>query len=133
MVMPMISRTIKLTILYLMPLFWAVIVALVLSGTSPLKIGPAGILFVFVIFYALVSSVLFVLAHIFLKVWQILAKKQGVPIKRIYYVTSIVAFAPVFMVALNTLGQLGIVEIVLVLLLVVLGVFYVVRRTAPRY
>lgn len=50
--------------------------------------------------------------------------------KRGYYVVSIVGLAPVLFVALNTLGQLDILEIVLILLLVGLGCFYVVRRSS---
>ena len=114
-----------------MPVVWLVFIYLVINETSPLKIGPVGVLLIFILFYALFSSSLFVVAHLGGKLWQLVTHCAMLSVRRMYYVASTLAFGPVFLIALNTLGQLGWIEVVLVVLLVSLGTFYVIRRTAP--
>ena len=46
-----------------------------------------------------------------------------------YYVSSIVAFAPVCLLAMQSLSQIRILDIVLVASMTVLAVFYVTKRT----
>ena len=125
------NKTLRISLLYALPLVWFMCILLVLNSTSPLKIGPVGILLVFVLFYAFGSSLLFAVAYAITKLLQLVLRRRLIAPKRLYYVSSIVALAPVFMVALNTLGQLRWIEVVLVLVLVSLGVFYSLRRTAP--
>ena len=127
--MPTVNPSTRIILLYSAPFFWAAITLFVVNHTSPLQIGPAGILLVFILFYALTASFLFVVAHVANKVWCVISKRKSVSMRRIYYLTSVVAFGPVFMIALNTLGQLGPTEIVLVWVLIILGGFYVSRRT----
>ncbi len=128
--MAKINKTLRTCLLYAMPLVWLICIVLVLNHTSPLKIGPVGILLVFILFYAFGSSVLFVLAHAITKLLHLVLRRQVIAPRRLYYVASIIALAPVFMIALNTLGQLRWIEITLVVALISLGVFYSLRRTA---
>jgi hypothetical protein len=101
----------------------------VLNMTNPLQTGPLSILAVFALLYVFVLSVLCALLHLFSAVLHMI-RPQSRPLKQGYYVASVVALAPVLLVALNTLGQLGVLEVVLILLLVGLGCFYMLRRTA---
>ncbi len=50
-------------------------------------------------------------------------------VRRAYYVASILAFIPVLTLAMNSLGQLQIRDILLVITLTAVAVFYVIKRT----
>lgn len=102
----------------------------VLNMTSPLESGPVIILLVFVLFYVFVASVLALILHAVGVVLRMLRPQSTLRLRRWYYIISVVALAPVLFVALNTLGQLKILEISLILLLIALGCFYVLRRSA---
>jgi hypothetical protein len=101
----------------------------VLNVTNPLQAGPLSILAVFILLYVFIFSVLSALLHLFHAVLKMI-RPQSQSFRRGYYIASVLALAPVLLVALNTLGQLGMLEIILILLLVGLGCFYMVRRTA---
>ncbi len=124
------KRKILLAILYASPILWFLAVIWTINTTSPLAIGPAGILAVFILFYGLASSTLFVLGSVANKLSTVIGRRQILSTRRMYYMTSILAFGPVFMIALNTLGQLGAIEVTLVIMLIALGMFYTLRRTA---
>lgn len=113
-----------------LPFVWLAAIFIVFNFTSPLRVGPAGILLVFALFYAFISSLMFALLRIGLAVWVRVTGKADISSRRLYYLASVVAFGPVFLIALNTLSRLGIVEVILVLLLVGIGSFYVLRRDA---
>jgi hypothetical protein len=49
-----------------------------------------------------------------------------------YYIASIVALAPVFLLALNSIGQLEVKDFILVIMLVGLACFYVIRRSRVK-
>lgn len=115
--------------IYLLPLVWLLLTIAVMVGTSPLQVGPAGILLVFVLFYVFASSILFDLIFFSGKAWNKMSGKSFLSARTSYFVASAIALGPVFMVALNTLGQLGIVEIILVMVLIAVACFYIVRRS----
>lgn len=119
-----------LTILiYMAPIVCLMTLMFVLNVTNPLQTGPASILLVFVMLYLLVFTTLSAILHIVGAVWRVVRPGRVRSLRRGYYVLSVISIAPVLMVALNTLGQLGILEGSLILLLVGLGCFYVLRRT----
>lgn len=116
--------------IYIAPLFAFIALASVLNMTTPLESGPLIILVVFMLLYVLIVSALSAALHLIVAIVRMLRPSKTFSMRRGYYIASIVALAPVLFVALNTLGQLDALEIILILLLVGLGCFYVVRRTA---
>jgi len=116
--------------IYLAPVVCFLLLLVILNETNPLQTGPASILLVFVMLYLLVLSTLAAILHVVGAVWRMLHPRRAIHLRRGYYILSVISIAPVLMVALNTLGQLGILEGSLILLLVGLGCFYVLRRTA---
>lgn len=113
-----------------MPLFALLGLAVVLHMTNPLYTGPLSILAVFVLIYLLILSTLCVVLRLLAAVIRLVKPQYQFPLRRGYYALSVVSLAPVLLIALNTLGQLDILECTLILLLVGLGCFYVLRRTA---
>lgn len=114
-------------IVYVLPVFWLLLVVLALNITSPLLVGPAGILVIFCVFYGFVASLFYVVLLLLNKAINKFYHRK-VSNKRLYLLSLIFALAPIFMVALNSLGQLGMIELVLIGVLVGLVSFYVARR-----
>jgi hypothetical protein len=97
--------------------------------TSPLQNGPLSVLAVFTLLYLFLVSALYAIAIATFKVVELLGGPHYLNRKQLYYLASVIALGPVFILALNTLGQLEIKEGVLVIVLLVLGCFYVLRRS----
>lgn len=116
-------------IMYVAPFVLVFLIAYVLSQTSPIDVGPVGILIVFLLLYGFFLSLFFLIIHLTLEVAKRLRSKSHLPIRKIYYLASVIAFMPVFLLALNSIGQLKVLDTVLVLSLVIVASFYVVRRT----
>src|SRR5689334_13638872 len=121
-------RHVKLITTYALPIIWGLGLFIFLNVTSPLQSGPLSVLAAFVLIYLLVTSIMYVVCTLFLKVTAFLGWKKVVPPKTVYYLVSVIGLGPVFILALNTLGQLEIKDIILVVLLLVVGCFYVLRR-----
>jgi len=115
--------------IYIAPAIAFLALGIVLNMTNPLQSGPLVILVVFVLLYTLIMSALSAGLHLVGAVIRMVKPGQLFSLRRGYYVISIVALAPILFVALNTLGQLDAFEIILILLLVGLGCFYVLRRS----
>lgn len=113
---------------YLAPFICLLALAVVLNVTNPLDTGAVSILVVFILLYFLIFSTLAALFHLFGSIWRMVKPQKPIEMRSGYYVLSMVSLAPVLFVALNTLGQLETLEIVLIILLVSLGCFYVLRR-----
>lgn len=117
-------------VIYTAPFASLVLLGVVLTMTSPLESGPAVILVVFTLLYVFILSAFSAALHLVGAVVRMIRPGRPFSLRRGYYVLTIIALAPVLLVALNTLGQLDVLEIVLIFILVGLGCFYVVRRTA---
>ena len=115
-----------------------VLLALILNITNPSDIGAIGILFVLVLVYALFFSLFIIASHI---VWVIVdflraGKKNSVVNKArtmrrqklSNYISAILAFAPLFIISLNSLGQIRIWDVLLIVLFEALAIFYVHKR-----
>jgi len=124
------TKHINTATIYAAPLVALLALGFVLNTTNPLQSGPLVILAVFVLIYVVVISLLSAVLHFITTVVRMLRPDSHFSMRRGYYVVSIVGLAPVLFIALNTLGQLDMLEIILILLLVGLGCFYVIRRSA---
>lgn len=101
------------------------------TTTRPENVGPAGMLLVFILLYLFWASIFLILAELFLFLWrrffkQTLHRKVGL---RPYYVASILAFIPVLILAIQSVNQISLRDLLLVAGLVMLAIFYVVKRT----
>lgn len=115
---------------YIMPVVWLTFIIVALHSTNPLKVGPAGTLLLFLLIYAFLMSVFFLIIQAANKLWLLVtAKKYALRQRTSYFLAAMLAVGPVFMLALNTLGQLGVIEVVLVLILLATGCFYILKRT----
>lgn len=124
------------TLIYLIPVFSLVLLLFTVNATNPVDGGPVTILFVFILLYILLASSLFILLHIGVRlvsrVWSqrsVNAREWRVGVRRAYYIASILAFGPVLLLAMQSVGQLQLRDILLVVVLLCLGIFYVIKRS----
>lgn len=112
-----------------LPFVWVLSIFLFMNITSPLQSGPLSVLVVFVLVYLFITSTLYAGVIIGHKLASFLGWQRALHRKQLYYLVSVIGLAPVFFLALNTLGQLEIKEVLLVILLLAIGCFYVMRRS----
>lgn len=126
-----------LVIAYAAPLWLSGALWIILDRMSPVDVGPGGILMIFVIIYLICASVLFTILHLGLDVLKRLSVRypklrdtipSPLSLRRSYYTASVLAFGPVLLLALNTVRQLRLQDIVLVIIFLVLAVFYIAKR-----
>ncbi len=122
------GRTLQ-RLMYVAPFIFAIIIVYILNMTSPLSIGPGGILAIFILLYAFFLSLFFAVIYLATKLLTGINKKIHLPQRKAYYLATVLAFMPVFLLALNSIGQLGFLDVVLTLVLVSVAGFYVMRRT----
>lgn len=117
---------------------WLFLILLgILNAVDPVSAGPVGILVVFIIIYLIVASLLFTILHLGVRVVsaQIVKRNKRVTVRayrlgvrKAYYIASAVAFGPVLLLALNSVRQLKLTDILLVGAFLVLAIFYINKR-----
>lgn len=117
--------------LLMAPVLLVVLLVLLMNSTTPLEVGPAGILLVFLMLYAILLSFCFLIIYAGSKLLVRLGLKkqhQQIHPRKAYYIASVVACLPLFLIAIQTIGQLRVVDVFLVIIFIALSTFYVVRR-----
>lgn len=115
-------------------IFSLALLGIILNQTSPSTITPLGILFVFLLFY---TSTLGVVTF-FLYFGSRLLQKLAAPVSRIrfriltlresYLFGSVLAIAPIILLAMQSVEAIGLADIGLILLFELLACFYIWRR-----
>jgi len=111
------------------------LLSLMLVFTTPALAGPFGLLVIFVSAYlaslGLISFFLYGGSRIFTYAstnFTLRKPMQPLSFKRSYYYSTILAAAPVMLVGLQSVGSIGIYELVLVALFEVIGCIYITKR-----
>lgn len=124
-------------ITYILPILSLAGLFLILTLTNPISAGPAGMLLVFFLMYVLCASVLFIFLHLGVsfigKVWSKTrnanVKEWRIGVRKSYYIASVLAFGPVLLLAMQSVGQLQIRDVILTVTLLCIAIFYVVKRS----
>ena len=113
-----------------------VLLLFLLNNTTPATAGPLGVLAVFLCLYIIILSfisfILYYSQHLIRWVAKFFYLKK--PIKQLswqrsYYHSSVVALGPIILLGLGTVGKIEFYEIVLVLIFIILGCFYIAKRS----
>lgn len=117
-----------------------VVVALLgvlLNTTNPSTAGPLGVLAIFILMYMLVLGALTFLLAAGSRLWARVAAGfavarpiQPLSLRRSYYFASILALAPIMILAMNSVGEVGIYDLLLVALFATIATIYVAKRSA---
>lgn len=107
----------------------AILLLAMLNLVPPSDVGPLGVLVFFTLFYMVCLGVMVLGCRIFFGLRQRIQKRKMVgSTKKSYYYGSILAFAPLMLVFMRSSGELGWMEVGLVIFFVVLSCFYVSKR-----
>ena len=114
-----------------------VILAVILNTTTPATAGAFGILAVFVFTYLVIVSittfVLYGLSRLYAFLSNMFVVRRPVEVlalQKSYYYATIIALAPVIIIGMLSVGEVGVYESALISLLVLLGCIYVTKRTS---
>lgn len=101
-----------------------------LLTTSPSEIGPFGIFLFFIFLYLVWLGVFFFISYFgFPILGKFTRRDHHMSRQRSYYIASILAFAPVLLLAMQSVGRLEVGDVLLVAAFVGLATFYVVKRS----
>lgn len=113
----------------------AIVIAAVVNITSPSDMGPFGILLFFAsaysFFMGLFYILLFFLQRIVLRLNVSPAKKAGIETitsLRLYYYSTVIALFPVIYMGMQSMGSVGLFEMVLLVLFEIIACFFVYKR-----
>ncbi len=111
------------------------LLAILLNITTPATAGPFGILAIFVFAYlsslGLTTIILFGVSRGLAKLSHIfMARKPITPItlKMSYNYSTVIAFAPIMLIGFQSVGDITIYELLLLILFLVIGCIYVAKR-----
>ena len=102
-----------------MTLLAAVILLVMLNFTTPAGIGPFGDLVFFITFYIFVFGIAVGVVHIFA---SLLDRKMG---RKEYFYSVILAFGPIMLLLLRSMGALNLLTVGMMVVFVLLGCFLV--------
>lgn len=105
-----------------MSLFAAVILLVMLNFTTPLAVGPFGVLVFFTTFYVLMFGIALALVRFFARITKSqLGKKE-------YVYGAVIAFGPIMLMLAQSMGSMSIVTVGLTGAFVVLGLFLAYKK-----
>jgi hypothetical protein len=112
-------------------------VAILLQVTNPASIGPLGIFVLFILVYL---SVLGVLTYLIFWASLVVSRvilflrarrpMQPLSFQRSYYFSSVTSLAPVMIIGMQSVGEVGIYETLLVGFFTVIACVYIAKRTS---
>lgn len=111
------------------------LLALMLTTTTPATAGPFGLLLIFISAYltcvGLISFFLYGFSRVFVYVsagFNLRKPPQIMSFKRAYYFATVLAAAPVLLIGLQSVGSVGFYEVGLVIFFEVIACLYVAKR-----
>lgn len=107
---------------------------IILFAVSPAQVGPLGILALFACGYVATACFLYV-GLLVLRRWgqRFLPMKyrlalEATPRVKVYYYASVIALLPIIQIGMQSIGDVGIMEMGLVFLFELLALFYIHKR-----
>lgn len=105
-----------------MSLFAAVILLVMLNFTTPVGVGPFGVLVFFTTFYILMFGIALALVRFFAR----LTRSQHS--KKEYVYAAVVAFGPIMLMLAQSMGSMSLLTVGLTVGFVLLGCFFVSKK-----
>ncbi len=112
-------------------------VAILLQVTNPATIGPLGIFVLFILVYL---SVLGVLTYLIFWISLVVSKLilflrarppiQPLSFRRSYYFSSVTSLAPLMIIGMQSVGEVGIYETLLIVFFTAIACVYIAKRTS---
>lgn len=124
-------------VVYVLPVLSLAALLAIFFMTDPLSAGPGGMLAVFFLVYVLFASTFFIILHGGLRVITtavnryrtVNLRKWQIGVRKSYYVASVLAFGPVLLLAMQSVGQLQLRDVILMIVFLMIAIFYVIKRS----
>lgn len=111
------------------------LLALMLALSTPASVGPFGLLVIFIsaylTFLGLISFFLYGITRVVAYVSRGTTTRRPLKpmsFRRAYYYSTILAAAPVMLIGLQSVGSVGVYEVILVTIFEVIGCVYITKR-----
>ncbi|HRF28874.1 MAG TPA: hypothetical protein PL051_04530 [Candidatus Saccharibacteria bacterium] len=112
-----------------------IVLFILLQATTPSQVGPLGLLAVFFLLYVVLVGVATLILLWGSNALAIAARPftskrpvKPVALQKSYYYASVLALAPVMILAMKSIGSLGVYQLVLVGIFLLIGLLYVAKR-----
>lgn len=114
----------------------AIVLIALLQMTRPAEAGPLGILAVFILMYVSVLGVLtffmFAISRLIVKISSSVTVRrplQPLTLRRAYYFSSAIALAPVMIIGMQSVGEVSVYDVLLVMIFVGMACIYIAKQT----
>lgn len=128
----MLGKSVALSTILSVLVLW-----LMFTATTPASAGPVGILIIFILLYVSSLGVMTFLLFWISSMWRRLSvalyrkpKAEVFTLRKAYYYASVIALSPVMMVAMQSVNEVGIYQLLLVALFVAFAWLYITKRVA---
>lgn len=115
----------------------SMLLIILLQTTTPTTIGPLGILIVFILMYVSVLCALtflvFAASRLVVRVSSSFGARRPlgqISFVKSYYYSSVLALAPVMLVGMQSVGVVGVYEVLLIVVFTLISCIYIAKRTA---
>lgn len=110
-----------------------VILAIVVQTTTPMQVGPLGIITVFgLIYLSVLGPLTFIIYGIHLLISALRkrldSKASAFTVKHAYYYASVLALAPVILIAMQSVGRSGLYDVTLIVIFEIIACIYITKR-----
>lgn len=114
-----------------------VLLTVILQTTTPATIGPLGILIVFVLMYVsavgMLTFLLWSTNRLITRGMTYASVKrplQPLSMRKAYYFASVIALAPVMVIGMQSVGEVGFYELLLVIVFISISCVYIAKRSS---
>jgi hypothetical protein len=120
------------TIIAFVTILSLMVVAMLLNLTTPATAGPIGILSIFLFSYltslGVTTHLIYYVSRGIGRISAMLMPRkpfQPMSFKQSYYYSSVVAMVPILFIGLQSVGAIGVYEVILIAVFVVVGCLYI--------
>jgi len=108
----------------------AVLIAVILNATSPSSAGPLGILVFFVCLYVLFICLTYIVIMISRRMIARFFNKNipDTSQYKTYYYSTVIALSPTIYIGMQSMGDVGVFEIALLVIFELLACFFIYKR-----
>jgi hypothetical protein len=111
------------------------LLVILLNITTPVTAGPFGILVIFIFAYlsllGIIAYFLYVISLMVARFSTLLIPRkpiEALTFKRSYYYSTVIASGPIMLIGLQSVGTVGIYEVLLIIIFIIIGCLYVSKR-----
>jgi hypothetical protein len=123
------------TIISIVTIISVSLLIILLDITTPVTAGPLGILAIFIFAYlsllGIITYFLYIASRMFSRLFSAFIPRKPIEqlsFRRSYYYSTVIAFAPILLLSIRSVGTVSIYEVLLITIFIIIGCLYVSKR-----